>query len=308
MDPFSQIIGLLKPQAVFWRVVEAHNAWTIGFRPTNVVVFGQIIEGNCRVEREDGISFDLAAGDFMLMAAPPNWTISAFGGGIAVDFRAVVENPGLLLSPEHTTACSSKVTRFMAGNFKFEAANRDLISTLMLPIVHVCANEIAAARLGALLATFGDEAIADRPGRSLVLDRLLGVILIEALRYRPADIGDSRRGLLAGLADPKIGRALRIIHSDTKRAWTLAALAREVGMSRSAFASRFVQLVGVPPIEYLANWRMTLAKSALASADVPMADVAEMAGYQSVSAFSTAFKRETGYSPTLYIRSLQDAV
>ena len=65
-------------------------------------------------------------------------------------------------------------------------------------------------------------------------------------------------------------------------------------------------LVGVPPIEYLANWRMTLAKSALASADLPMVDIAEMAGYQSVSAFSTAFKRETGYSPTLYVRCLQE--
>jgi AraC-like DNA-binding protein len=303
MDPLSQIIDLLKPQAVFWRVVEAHNAWTIGFRPSNVVVFGQVIEGACHVEREDGISFDLDAGDFMLMAAPPNWTMAAFGGGSPIDFGALVEDPGLLLSPAHTT----QVTRFMAGNFKFEPANRDLISTLMLPIVRVRGNEISAARLGALLATFGDEALADRPGRSLVLDRLLGLVLIEALRYRPAEIGEGRRGLLAGLADPKIGRALRIMHADTKRPWTLVALAREVGMSRSALASRFTQIVGVPPIEYLANWRMTLAKSALASADAPMVKIAEMAGYQSVSAFSTAFKRETGYSPTLYIRSLQES-
>jgi len=78
-------------------------------------------------------------------------------------------------------------------------------------------------------------------------------------------------------------------------------------MSRSAFASRFLQLVGIPPIEYLANWRMTLAKSALATAEVPMSEIAEMAGFQSVSAFSTAFKRETGVSPTLYVRSLQAA-
>jgi AraC-like DNA-binding protein len=78
-------------------------------------------------------------------------------------------------------------------------------------------------------------------------------------------------------------------------------------MSRSAFASRFAETVGVPPIEYLANWRMTLAKSALASSEVPMIDIAEMAGYQSVSAFSTAFKRETGLSPTLYVRSLEEA-
>jgi len=303
MDPLSQIIGLLKPQAIFWRVVEAHGAWTISFLPTDIVVFGQLIEGACHVEREDGIGFDLESGDFMLMAAPPNWTMTALGGGVTVDFGDAIQNPDLLLSSAHT----KQVTRFMAGNFAFSVANRDLISTLMLPIVRVQGNEIAAARLGALLATFGEEATADRPGRSLVLDRFLELILIEALRYRPADIGDGKSSLLAGLADPRIGRALRIMHADTRRPWTLAALAREVGMSRSAFASRFLQLVGIPPIEYLANWRMTLAKSALATAEVPMSEIAEMAGFQSVSAFSTAFKRETGVSPTLYVRSLQAA-
>jgi AraC-like DNA-binding protein len=304
VDPLSQILGLLKPQAVGWRVVEAHDAFTISFRPTNVVVFGQLLYGTCRVEREDGVGFDAAAGDFLLMAAPPNWTMSALGGGNAVDFAAATENPGLLLSPRDP----KHVTRFIAGNFKFAAANRDLIATLMLPIVQVRGNEAEAGRLSALLATLGAEALADRPGRSLVLDRLLEVMLIEALRYRPPDLAAGGHGLLAGLADPKIGRALRLMHSDTRRPWTLVALAREVGMSRSALASRFALIVGVPPIEYLSNWRMTLAKSALASAEVPMAEIAEMAGYQSVSAFSTAFKRDTGYSPTLYVRSLREAV
>jgi AraC-like DNA-binding protein len=301
MDPFSQMMGLLKPQAVFWRVVEAHDAWTIGFRPTNVVVFGQLIEGACRVERDDGIGFDLEAGDFLLMAAPPNWSMSARGGGAAIDFGEVIGNPGLLTS--HGGA--AHVTRFIAGNFEFEAANRDLILTLMPPTIHVRRDEVAAERLGAILKALGDEAVADRPGRSLVLERLLEVMLVEALRYRPAVAAEGGRGLLAGLADPRIGRALRIMHADTKRAWTLAALAREVGMSRSALASRFAQIVGIPPIEYLATWRMTLAKSALAAAEAPLTDIAEMAGYQSVSAFSTAFKRETGVSPTLYARSLQ---
>jgi AraC-like DNA-binding protein len=304
MDPLSQVIELLKPQAIFWRVVEAHNAWTIRFRPTNIVVFGQVIEGVCRVEREDGVSFDLEAGDFLLMAAPPNWSMTAFGGGVAVEFGSVVENPGLLLSRPPAT----QITRFMAGNFAFSIANRDLVSTLMLPIVHVRGNEMAATRLAGLLQTFGEEETADRPGRSLMLNGLLELILIEALRYRSTEIGDDRRSLLAGLADAQIGRSLRIMHADARRPWTLAALAREVGMSRSAFASRFLQFVGVPPIEYLANWRMTLAKSALASAEVPMIDIAELAGYQSVSAFSTAFKRETGLSPTLYTKSLQDAI
>lgn len=212
-DPLLQIIGLLKPQAVFWHVVEARKAWTIGFRPADIVVFGQVMEGVSSIERDDGICFDLEAGDFMLSVAPPNWTIAAFGGGIPVDSEAVVKDPGLGLSSAHT----SQVTRFVVGSLEFAATNRDLISTLMLPSVHVRGDEIAATRLAALLATFGDKAMADRLGRLLVLGRLLKLILIEALPYCSASLGDGQSGLLAGLADSIIGRGLRMMHSDTKR-------------------------------------------------------------------------------------------
>jgi AraC-like DNA-binding protein len=300
MDPLSQILVLLKPQAVFWHIVEAHGSWTIRFLPTDIVVFGQMIEGTARVDRDDGARLDLAEGDFMVMPAPPPWTMTGGGGGTPVDFGAAIADPGLLLSTERNAA----VTRFIAGNFAFAPANADLVASLMLPIVHVCAADAIASRLGALLSAVGDEAVSDRPGRSLVLDRLLEVLLIEALRYRSAAIQGSDRGLLAGLADPKVGQALRIMHEDAQRPWTVAALAGAVGMSRSAFAARFTQIIGVPPIDYLSNWRITLAKAALASSNVPMVEIAERAGYQSVSAFSTGFKRATGFSPRSYAQSL----
>ena len=94
------------------------------------------------------------------------------------------------------------------------------------------------------------------------------------------------------------------MHEDARRSWTVAALAAAVGMSRSAFAARFTEIVGPSPIEYLAHWRMTLAKAALASPSRPMTEIAEIAGYRSVSAFSTGFKRATGMSPKAYARSL----
>jgi AraC-like DNA-binding protein len=300
MDPFSQIVALLKPQAIFWRVVEAQDAWTIWFRPTEIVVFGQMIEGDARVEREDGIGFDLAAGDFVLMPAPPPWTMAAGGGGRPVDFKAAIDEPGLLVSG----APAPRVTRFIAGNFAFAPANAELVASLMLPIVHVRATDVLVGRLGALLSAVGEEALADRPGRSLVLDRLLEVLLIEALRHRPGVVAGADRGLLAGLADVKIGKALRLMHEDAQRPWTVAALAAAVGMSRSAFAARFTQMIGVSPIDYLAQWRITLAKDALAASTLPMAEIAELAGYQSVSAFSTGFKRATGLSPRVYTQSL----
>jgi AraC-like DNA-binding protein len=300
MDPLSQIVMLLKPKAVFWRIVEAPRSWTIRFLPSDIVVFGQMIEGSARVDRDDGAGLDLAEGDFMVMPAPPPWTMTGGGGGTPIDFKAVIADPGLLLSAGR----SATTTRFIAGNFAFAPANADLVASLMLPIVRVRGGDTIASRLGALLSAVGDEAVADRPGRSLVLDRLLEVLLIEALRYRPATIPAADRGLLAGLADPKVGRALRLMHEDAQRPWTVTALASAVGMSRSAFAARFTQIIGMPPIDYLANWRITLAKAALASSNVPMVEIAEMAGYQSVSAFSTGFKRATGLSPKFYAQSL----
>jgi len=300
MDPFSQIVMLLKPRAVFWRIVEAHGSWTIRFLPSDIVVFGQMIEGTARVDRDDGASLELAEGDFMVMPAPPPWTITGGGGGTPIDFRAAIADPGVLLSAGPNAA----ITRFIAGNFAFAPANADLVASLMLPIMRVRGADTIASRFGALLSAVGDEAVADRPGRSLVLDRLLEVLLIEALRYRPATIPADDRGLLAGLSDPKVGNALRIMHADAQRPWTVAALASAVGMSRSAFAARFTQIIGIPPIDYLANWRITLAKAALASSNVPMVEIAEMAGYQSVSAFSTGFKRATGLSPKFYAQSL----
>jgi AraC-like DNA-binding protein len=301
MDPFSQIIGLLRPQALYWSTFEAHNAWTISFNPSKVVVFGQLIEGACRVTRSDGICFDVTAGDFMLMPLPPDWTMAAGQGGPPIDFTAAIADPGLLLSSDP----DPEVTRFIAGNFIFDATNSDLVAKLILPIVHVRGSDVSAGRLRGLLQSLGDEAMADRPGKTLILSRLLEVMLIEALRNSSANLSESGRGLLAGLADPKIGRALYLMHEDARQSWTVATLAREVAMSRSAFAALFMQMVGVPPMDYLANWRMTLARTALMSGGMAMADIAEQAGYQSVSAFSTAFKRVTGCSPTAYVQGRQ---
>jgi len=133
LDPFSQIVTLLKPRAVFWRVVEAHDDWTIRFLPSQIVVFGQMIAGSARVERDDGAALTLAAGDFLLMPAPPPWTIAGGGGGPAVDFKAAMDDPGQLLSARPNPA----ITRFIAGNFAFSPANADLVARLMLPVVHV---------------------------------------------------------------------------------------------------------------------------------------------------------------------------
>jgi AraC-like DNA-binding protein len=142
-----------------------------------------------------------------------------------------------------------------------------------------------------------------RTGRGVRWRCLLEVILVESLRHRASEVEEMRPGLLAGLADPRISRALQALHIEPSRAWTVAHLAREAGMSRAGFAARFAEIIGVSPIGYLSAWRMSLAKAALVSSKRPMIEVAKVAGYGSVSAFSTAFSRATGLSPTAYSQS-----
>ena len=303
MDPLSQVIGLLKPQAVAWRVIEAHNGWRLRLPTADLVVFGQAIQGRCHATLADGRRLDVEAGDFLLMPAPRSWMISTTDTGPVVDLKALIADPSILLSDVGDPV----VTRLITGAFTFAAPNAGLMIGLMPALVHVRGADVVAGRLGALLTLLGDEALAERPGRSLVLDRLLEILLVEALRRQPSGLPDARPGLMAGLADPRIGAALRLMHGHVQRAWTVLDLARQAGMSRSAFAARFAEIVGAPPIDYLSNWRMALAKSALSGAKTPMAEIAALAGYASVSAFSTAFSRATGRSPTTYSRLAQTA-
>ena len=295
MDPLSQVISLLRPRELSWRMIAVREPWAIRFPAVEAVVFGQMIEGTCTLERGE-VQLELRPGDFMMMARPPEWTMRSGPEVEPINLKVLFADPKALQGD----GPAKPAARFLAGHFLFAEPNADQMAGLLSPIVHVRAADVAAQRLGRLLSLLDDEATADRPGRSLALDRLLEVILIESLRHRTNHVEGMRPGLLAGLADPRISRALRALHKEPSHPWTVAQLAREAHMSRAGFAARFAEIVGDSPIGYLSAWRMSLAKAALVSAKRPMIDVAKIAGYGSVSAFSTAFNRATGMSPTVY--------
>ncbi|HEY3917100.1 MAG TPA: AraC family transcriptional regulator [Stellaceae bacterium] len=136
-----------------------------------------------------------------------------------------------------------------------------------------------------------------RAGSQSVLNRLSELMFVEVIRVHMTRLGDNNTGWLAGLRDPLVGRALTLLHAQPARAWTLDELASDVGASRSALADRFAHLVGCPPIQYLARWRMQLAAKRLAQPGVRVAAVAYEVGYESEAAFSRAFKKLVGRSP-----------
>ncbi len=143
---------------------------------------------------------------------------------------------------------------------------------------------------------------AGRIGSTTVLARLSELLFVEAVSQYIASLPQDRKGWLAGLRDPQIGRALALMHARPAKDWSAEALGSEVGMSRSGFAERFTSLVGQPPMQYLTYWRMQLATQQLLESRDSIAKIGNAVGYESEAAFSKAFKRELGMAPAAWRR------
>jgi len=148
-----------------------------------------------------------------------------------------------------------------------------------------------------------EEVAAGRPGSEAVLAKLSELLFVEAVRRYAESLPPDQTGWLAGLRDPHVARAMALLHRDITRRWTVDDLGREVGLSRSALAERFVHLIGAPPMQYLARWRMQVATQKLRNTSASLAQVAEDVGYDSEAAFSRAFKKAFGAAPATWRRS-----
>jgi AraC-like DNA-binding protein len=175
-------------------------------------------------------------------------------------------------------------------------AARDLIQILPSTI-HAEPSDPPLDWMQGALGLMAAEARELRPGGEAVITRLADILVIQAIRSWIETDPAAQRGWLGALRDPQIGRAIALIHRHPERAWTVASLAGEVAMSRSAFAARFSELVGEPVMQYVTRWRMQVAHEALRSEGTTVAELAARLGYRSEAAFGRAFKREMGIPP-----------
>lgn len=197
-------------------------------------------------------------------------------------------------------------TKMICGFLGCEARPFNPLLAALPPMIHVA--EGATGWLGSLIQATLAESRERRIGGDSVLTRLSELIFIEVIRRHAEGLSGDGRGWLAALNEPVVGRALRTLHAEPGRAWSLAELARAVGASRTVLAERFTTRVGLPPMTYLQNWRMQLAEGLLADGRAPMAEVAARVGYESEEAFSRAFKRTRGVSPGMRRRSTPPVV
>ncbi len=295
-DPLSEVIALLQPSTVFSKRISGAGRWAVRYAAFGQPSFCAVIEGRGRLAVDGAAPLTLEAGDFVLLPATPGFTMSGFEPAkpVLIDPKAAAASTGEV---RHGTRGGRPDMRLLGGYFVFDSPHAPLLISLLPAVVHVRGVE----RLSVLVRLVGDESLAQRSGRDLVLARLVEVLLIEALRSTSGE--DAPPGLLRGLADARLAPAIRQMHSHLTRSWTVAQLAKTAALSRSAFFERFSRTVGVAPMEYLLAWRMAVARDLLRRQDLAVAEVAERVGYGSASTFSTAFSRYVGQPPGRYARA-----
>ncbi|MGI4826903.1 MAG: AraC family transcriptional regulator [Janthinobacterium lividum] len=304
MDPLTQLIKLLRPHGLRWKRLDAFGDWALQFAGHSGVSFCMVSKGSCSIQLVGRPGALLGEGDLILLNAPSSWALNHGEHAHLENFETTYA--GL----DGRIACvgesdSGLLTQLLGGQISFESSHVKLLRGVLPAMLRFPASAPSSERLQNVLEWIGEEAISDRPGRSLILERLLEVMLVEAMRFEPADTSD-QHGLLAGLADPQLAAALRVMHTQFQRTWTVAELGSVGGMSRSVFAERFSRTVGLSPIDYLSELRMAVAKDALVCLGKRPSDVAFLCGYQSIAAFTHAFRRSVGCSPGAYAKGRAD--
>ncbi|WP_344263196.1 AraC family transcriptional regulator [Actinomadura napierensis] len=311
MDVLSDLLHRARARNTLVRQLIQRPPWSVTFADAAPLTVVAVLGGGASVRLDDldASPARLAAGDIALIGATGRCTIAdspstppevviregrkyRVGGGEPVD------GTSWNLAPRTYGDGRPGGTTMLRGVCELHGEVGDRLLAMLPPLAVVPAGPRTRPALELLAA----EVAREEPGQDAVLHRLLDLVVVVALRAWCAGPGPVLPAWYRALSDPAIGEALRLLHEDPARRWTVAALAAEVGMSRAAFAACFAALVGEPPLTYLTGWRMTLAADLLSDTDATVAAVAREVGYEDAFAFSVAFKRTRGTSPSLWRR------
>ena len=302
MDPLSDVLSLLKPRAYMSAGMDIAGSWGIDFPSLGRgIKTGAVAKGNCWLAVQ-GVKdpVHLKTGDCFLLPHGP-----AFFLGSSLDADAVNANDFFAANSAYghiRTVKGGGDYLIASSRFILDGTQADMLLALLPPIVHIRQQEETAA-LRHSIERMMEEMRRNEPGSTLVLQNLAHMMLIQALRQHLDTIQDGV-GWFFALSDRQLAAAINAIHNDPAHSWSVALLANLAGMSRSAFAAKFRERVGKSPMAYLTHWRMLLAGERLEAARDPVSVIALDLGYESESAFSTAFKREMGVSPRQYGQQL----
>ncbi|WP_019632129.1 AraC family transcriptional regulator [Actinomadura atramentaria] len=305
MDVLSDVLHRARARNAVIRRLVQRPPWSLTFADAPPLTVVAALGGTASIRVEGGEPVPLAAGDVALVRGPGSHVVAdAPGTPPQVEIRAGrkrvlngdPEAAHRLFAPRTYGADEPGATTLLRGAYELRGDVGDRLLDALPPLAVVPAGPGTRAALDLLAAEVG----RDEPGQDAVLDRLLDLVLVLALRAWCARPDAGPPAWHRALADAAVGAALRALHEDPARRWTVAALAAEAGLSRAAFAARFAALVGEPPLRYLTGWRMALAADLLRGGDATVAAVARRVGYADAFAFSVAFRRARGTTPSAW--------
>ncbi len=287
--------------------VTAEECRPYGLDPSQVIAYHYVVEGRMTVQVGNDEPVEVSAGQIVLLPRNEPHRL-----GSTLDIPAV---PGdqLIMEPMDEGMLGiahgggGVETKVVCGFLGTEAACNPVTASLPRLLVMQVADGAGGEWIASSFHFAAREVASRRPGSATVLAKLSELLFAEILRRWLAEAPEGATGWLAGLRDPVVGSALALLHANLAHPWTAEELARETGVSRSVFAERFTQLIGEPPMRYLAAWRMQVAARMLRDTQHAVAQAAFAVGYESEAAFSRAFKREFGAPPAGWRRQAAKA-
>jgi AraC-like DNA-binding protein len=316
MDALSEMLKVVRLRGAMYFNAEFSAPWAVKSPPVRVsmpiiapgaerlINYHFVTSGRAYVQVSGQDPVPLAAGD---VVAFPHGDAHVLGNGIAttvVDAAETLSGPIERDLGVRRLGGGGEPTRFVCGYLDFDPRLAQVMFAGLPPLIVVnLLDGEGGDWLQASIQHTVAQAAADVPGSEAIVAKLSEVLFAETLRRYMSTLPPEQTGWLAGARDPAVGRALAAMHGRPQRSWTIATLAEEAGLSRSVLTERFKHYLGVPPMTYLAQWRLHLGADALRTTSRGVAEIAGDVGYESEAAFNRAFKRAFGVPPARFRRS-----
>ncbi|MFF5287810.1 AraC family transcriptional regulator [Paractinoplanes globisporus] len=291
MDVLSDAIGAMRTGRPHSAEIRKRAPWGVRAEPFSGAGFHVVLEGTCWLIPPEGPAIALGVGDVVCL---PHGCGHALADSPST---SLVDVPSASLASVRPVADDRATTVLLCGAYTLDQSRPHPLFAELPDVIHLPARLGHRSPLRAAVGLLGDEVAGPDHGSSAVVSALLDVMLLYIVR---AWLAESEAA--AVWSDPAVMTALRRMHEEPARQWTVEALGSAAGLSRAAFSRRFTAMVGKPPLGYLTWWRMSLAARMLRESDKPVQSVAQRAGYASEFAFGKAFKREHGVAPGQYRR------
>jgi len=298
-DPLGEALHLLRLTGSLYCRAELTAPWGVAVPPLDgCMALLVVTAGRAELELDDGTTTVLEPGSVALVTHGTSHRVRSVPGA---PVTPLFDIPVDQVSERYEVlrfGGGGDLTRIAYAVMSVEAeATRRLVAQLPEALLVDAWDDDAAGAFHSVLRLVAAEAAGSRPGGETVMTRLADVLVVQVVRSWLERAPEARQGWLAALRDPHLGRVLTAVHREPAHPWSLVTLASEARMSRSAFAARFTEVVGEPPMRYVTTWRLRTARDHLAGSDVPVATVARRVGYLSEASFCRAFKREYGVPP-----------